>query len=90
VAGLHVVVQRRVVASHAMPSGQSASVSQPQNVLPPLVTHCPPFGLEAQLAHAGAAVVTPHAAAVSPATQTPALQQPPLQTRFPVHDVEHV
>lgn len=90
VAALHVVVQRRVVVSHAIPSGQSASVSHPQNVEPPLVTHCPPLGLEAQLAHAGAALVVLHTAAVLPAAQTPALQQPPLHTRFPVHDVEHV
>jgi hypothetical protein len=39
VAPLHCVVQRCVAVSHAVPSGQSATVWQPQNVEPPLVTH---------------------------------------------------
>jgi hypothetical protein len=87
---LHCDVQRCVAVSQAVIGGQSATELHPQNVEPPLVSHCPPFGLDVQLTHAGAAAVVPQAAPVSPGAQRPALQQPPLHTRFPVHDVEHV
>ncbi len=90
VAALHCIVQRCVAVSHAVPSAQSAAELHPQNVEPPLVTHCPPFALDAQLVHAGAEPVTAHAALVLPGAQVPALQQPPLQARFPAHDVEQV
>jgi hypothetical protein len=89
-APLHCDVQRCVVVSQAVIGGQSATELHPQNVEPPLVSHCPPFGLAVQLTHAGAAAVVPQAGPVFPSAQRPALQHPPLQTRFPVHDVEHV
>jgi hypothetical protein len=89
VDGLHCVVQRWVAVSHAVPAEQSATESHPQNVDPPLVTHCAPFGLAAQVTHAGAALVAAQAVLVLADVHTPALQQPPLHTRLPVHEVEH-
>ncbi len=77
VAGSHCVVQRSVAMSHADPAGQSATDLQPQNVWSPAVMHCAPPGLEAQLTHAGTALVTPQAMFVLPCVQVPALQQPP-------------
>jgi hypothetical protein len=88
-AALHAVVHRCVVASHAVSAGQSATELQPQIVAPPLVVHCVPLALPAQLVHAGSPAATAQAAAVFPWTQMPALQQPPLQARPPAHDDEH-
>lgn len=85
---LHVPVHRWVVVSHAASAGQSATELHPQNVLAPLVTHCTPAGLDAQLVHAEAPPVIAHAAPVVPCTQAPALQQPPLHVRPPAHDAE--
>lgn len=90
VAALHCAVQRCDAVSHAIPCAQSTAELHPQNVKPPLVTHCTPFGLDVQLVHTGAEPLTPQAALVFPGAQVPALQQPPLQARFPTHDVEHV
>lgn len=89
VDGLHCTTQRCVVVSHALPAGQSENELHPQNVLPPLVMHCAPAALDAQLVHAGSPLLTAHAPPVVPATHVPALQQPPLHARFPAHDVEH-
>jgi hypothetical protein len=88
-APLHAVVHRCVVASHALPAGQSATELQPQNVAPPLVMHCAPAALDAQLVHAGSPAGTAHAAAVFPCTHVPALQQPPLHVKPPAHADEH-
>ena len=89
VAALHWVVQRCVAVSHAVPAGQSPTELQPQNVRSPVVTHSAPLALVAQLTHAGAALVTPHAVPVLPCVHTPALQHPPLHPRLPAHEVVH-
>jgi len=90
VDGSHCATQRCVVVLHALPAGQSENEWHPQNEEPPLVMHCSPDVLAAQLVHAGAAALTAHVALVLPGTQVPALQQPPLHARVPEHDVEHV
>jgi hypothetical protein len=88
VTGSHCATQRCVAVSHAVWVGQSADELHPQNVEAPLVTHCAPAALAAQLAHAGPPVVTAQTVLVFPEAQVPALQQPPLHGRFPAHDVE--
>jgi hypothetical protein len=88
-AGSHFVVHRCVVVLQAVPDGQSASELQPQKVVAPIVTQADPLLLEAQLTHAGADAVAPHAALELPCEHVPALQHPPLHTAPAAQDVEH-